>query len=136
MSSHQMWMKLSVGIALAVMILPVFWTVWVTIEAGSGFSISTRVRLWKDRLLDFKGGVPEPGSDTGHCGGSSDQGKSGKFRRSKTLKEVFNSIRRSPRQEASTSSKLNLTRSNGSCGPPDGPGVEGEIKNKDQGSAV
>lgn len=136
-SSRQTWAKLSVGIVLAMMILAVFWSVWVTVEAGTGFSILSSVHLRRDRLHGPTEGVPEPGSDAGDCDGD---GRGGKHRRSRSLKEVFNFIRRPRRQRTaaptpSTLVNFDLTGSNGSCRPPYSPGVEVEI-HKEQGSAV
>jgi hypothetical protein len=136
MSSRQTWVKLSVGIALAMMIFPVIWIVRTTVEAGTGFNTFKKVALWKDRLLDFNGGAPEPGLNAGDGGDQDGPGKSGRLLRSRTLKEVFNFIRRSPRQRTSTSSKLNLASNSGSRGPPGSPEVEGEVKNKEQGGEV
>lgn len=128
MSSRQTWVKICVGIALAMMLLPVTWFVWVTIEAGTGFSVSNGVRLWKDRVLN---GASEPVPGAGDVGG-----KSGKPPRFRTLKEAFNFIPRPSRGRASASSKLNLTGSGGSCSLSDKPGAGGEVDNKEQGSAV
>ena len=133
MSSRQAWVKISVGIALAMMIVLVSWGVWVTSEAGTGFSVLRRAHLWKDRLLNFTGVVPEPKGEGKDRDGL---GKSGKLCRPRTLKEVFNFIRPQRQRRASTSSKLNLNGSNGALGPPDGQGVESEINSKEQGSAV
>lgn len=139
MSSRQAWVKIPVGIALAMMIIPISWSVLVTVEGGTGFSISNRVHLWKDWLLDSTRVIPGPGSPAGDGKDWEGQGKSEKLRRSRTLKEVFNFIRLPRRQRARTSStlvSLDLTGSNGSCGLPAGPGVEGENNNKEQESAV
>lgn len=133
-SSRQVWVILTVGIALAMMILPISWGVWATFEARAGFSVLSRINFWKTRLYDFTRGDPEAGvkDDEGWDG----QRKVGKPRRSRTLKEVFNSMRRPLREKASTSSKRHLAGSNGPCSSPGTLGVEDEINGKEQGSVV
>ena len=134
MSRGDAWVKITVGIALALMILPISWGIWATFEARAGFSILSSIDLWKSRLFGFTRGVPESGPGDG--GDLDGQGNAGKLRRSRTMKEMFNFIRRSPREKGSTSSKCNLTGSNGSCRSPGSLGMEGEMNSKEQGSAV
>jgi len=127
MSSHPTWVKLPLGIVLALVILPVSWCFLATVETGAGLSIPNKVHIWKDRLLKFIGGVPEPVPDAGNC-----EGEGGKLRRFGTLKETFKFIRRPRRQRASTFSTLvdpNLTGDDGACG-------SGVINKKEQGSMV
>lgn len=126
--SRQTWAKLSVGIALAVMILLILWCAWTGVAARTCFSTSSGVNLLKRWLVDSTGGlrgkIPEPRPGVGEGKGGDGQSKSGKFYKSGTLtlREAFDFIRRPRRQRGSTASTLvdaKWTESRVSCGPPD-----------------
>lgn len=60
--SHQLWIKLSVGIPLMVMVLLISWYIWNLVEIQIYFGIPSRVHLWKDHLVDvaksLRGNIP------------------------------------------------------------------------------
>lgn len=143
--SRQMWTKLSVGIAVAMMILLISWCIWTTIEVGTDFSVFDSVHRLKDHLVVFTKGLrgkgSELGSDTGDGEGDDTKGKSGRFYRSGQLKEAFDFVRR--RRGVSTSSTLvgfNQAMGNGSSRPSDSTGLEmgkiGNIENKESRNPV
>ena len=109
--NRQIWMRISVGVALATMIFLVSWCVWTAATAKPDSRIPSKVHLMKGYLVDFTTGLPgrilKPGLDVGSGGGGDGQGNRGeKFLRSGTLKEAFNFTRGLRRQRAPASSKL------------------------------
>jgi hypothetical protein len=138
--SHQTWTKLSVGIAIALMILLISWCIWTTIEAGTDFSAHNSVHRLKDQLVKFtrglRGKYSVPGPEVGNGEDGDRRGKRRKFYRSGTLKEAFDFVRR--RRGVSMSSTLvGVNLGNGSSRPSDSTGVEmGKMNNKEPGSAV
>ena len=140
--SRQMWARLSVGIALAMMILLISWCVWTATNARAGSCVFGCVHLLTDRLVDFtrglRGKITNPGPNDE---GSGDQGKGGSNQRLGTFKEAFEFIRGRRRQRASTSSTLvgvNLTEGDKSSGQPGGGGVgsTGGVNEKEPDSVV
>lgn len=131
--SHQIWTKLSVGIAFVMMALLISWCIWTTIEAGTDFSALGSAHHLKDKLVKFTRGLrgkvsePVPSTEGGEDGDY--QRKFGPF------KEAFNFVRR--RRGISTSSTLVPTVGNGSRRPSDSTGVEmGKISNKEPDAVV
>ena len=134
--SHQTWTKLSTAGALAMMIFLICWCIWTTVEAGIDFSALGSVHRLKDKLVKFtkglRGNVSEPRPDAGDGEDEDSQGKSGKFYRSGSFKQVFNFARR--RRGVSTSSTL---VGNWSGRPSDTTGVElGKINGRVSGTAA
>ena len=88
-----MWTKLSVGIALVVMILLISWYIWTTVVTKTDFSALGSVQRLKNQLFKFirgpQGNVFEPGSDAGGGEDGDCQGRSWKFYRQGRLREVF-----------------------------------------------
>jgi hypothetical protein len=71
--SKQAWARLSVGIALAVMLFLILWCIWMMIEAWIGFSLLEIVRSSSAWVVEstwgFGGNTPEPGQDNGDSKG-------------------------------------------------------------------
>jgi hypothetical protein len=129
--SRQMWARISVGVALAMMVLLISWFAWAALAAKIDFGALSGVNLLKDYLVDsivnHPGKTPEPKRIAGDSGGGDGEGKSEKPHRSGTLKEAFTFIRRLRRQGASTSSTaadVKWVGSDGPCEPPDGAGTK------------
>jgi hypothetical protein len=71
--SKQAWARLSVGIALAVMLFLILWCIWMMIEAWIGFSVLVTVRSWSAWVVESTWGfgdkATEPGQDKGDSRG-------------------------------------------------------------------
>jgi hypothetical protein len=118
--SDELWAKVPIGVALAMIVLLIFWCVSTTFEAKTVFSFLGGVHALKGGLVDFtrslRGKVPEAEPEAGSArdGG----GKTLTLSRSGTFKGAFNRLRRPQRRRASTSSTLvDPTRSNGRGSP-------------------
>ena len=106
--SHQLWVKFSVGVALAMIILLISWCIWTSIEAGADFSVFGSIHDLKDRLVNFtrglRGPVPKPVSSAGERESGNGRGENRRSSLSGTLKEAFSRFRRN--RGISTSSTL------------------------------
>lgn len=96
-SSHQLWVKLSLGIAFAMTTSLISWCIWTTIEAGIDFSLFGAVHDLKDRLVGFTKGLrektPEPGPDVGNSQAGGGRKNRWKLRQSRALRETFKFLR-------------------------------------------
>ena len=137
--SRQTWTKLSVGIALALMILLISWCIWATVEFGTDFSSLGGVHNLKNELVKFTRGLrgKDSGSepDAGDGGDGDRQGNRGKFYRSGSWKGAFDFVRR--RRGLSMSSTLvGANLANAPSRPSDSTGVEMGKRNNKPGNAV
>ena len=121
--SDELWAKVPIGVALAMIVLLISWCVSTSFEAKAVFCFLGGARALKDGLVEFtrslQGNVPEkhPDAESARDGGG--QGKTLTLSRSETFKGAFNRLRWPQRRRVSTSSTLvDPTRSNG-CGSPD-----------------
>jgi hypothetical protein len=133
--SRQMWTKITVGIALAMMILLISWCIGTTLEAGADFSVHDSVHRLKDRLVKFtrglRGKVSGPGPDVGDGKDKDKEQKSGGLYRSGPSKGTFNfRLRRRGVSKCVTLVSVGPTADH----PSDSTGVE--INNKEPGDAV
>ena len=134
-SSRHMWAKLSVGIALAMMILLISWCTWPVVAARTNFSASGAANCLTGWLINFTRDMRGKTLDSEPDAGDS---KRRKLYRSGTLKEAFNFIRARRRSTSSTLVNAKWTGSNGSCASPPGSteAEVGETNNKESESAV
>ena len=115
--SDELWAKIPIGVALAMIVLLIFWCVSTSFEAKTVFSFLGGVHVWKDGLAKFtrslrsKAPDTEPDAESARDGG--DRGKTLALSQSGSFKGAFNRLRRPRRRRASTSSTLvDPTRSN------------------------
>lgn len=129
--SSELWARLPVGIAVAMVVLLIVWCVWTAFETREDSRAGCCLDPLKDSLVEFtrglRGKTSNPGPEVGDVGDADSQGKSGMLSRSETLKEAFGRFRRPRRPRASVSTLV-------------GPGVVAvkmdEINKNASGSAV
>ena len=131
--SRQTWSKLSVGIALAMMILLISWCIWATVEFGTDFSSLSGVHHLKTKLVRFTKGLRGKDSESvPGAGDGADGSMQGNRGKSGSWKGAFDFARR--RRGFSMSSTL---VANGTSRPSDSMEMEmGKMNTKDPGTVL
>ena len=133
--SRQMWTKLSLGIVFATVMLLIFWCVWTTIGAGTGFSVFGTFYRLKLRLVnmttDLQDNILEPRPDAG-------DGEGGGGNRSRISRGAFGFIRRRRRGSTFSTQIVGDDQAGGKAhgDPSDDTGSKLGKANAQQGSAV
>jgi hypothetical protein len=126
--SDELWVKVPVGVVLAIIVLLISWCVSITFEAKTGFSFLDAVHVLKGGLIDFtrglRGKTSEPGPDAEDIVDGDGQGRSVTLSRSGILKGASIRLRQLRRLRVLTSSTLINPTGNDGRGPSDVGAVE------------